>query len=551
MTSYIEVSIHSEPEDDDHPDLSDLELQQCNSSGSRQHLLQSITNLSKPDCLFTSAAQSSNESYGKAEKRKLMWATLFTVAFMTAEFVGGYLSGSLAIMTDAAHLLSDCISFVIAIISIWISNRPADTRMSFGYRRVEVLGALLSIFGIWALTAVLVVMSANRLIEGDYEIDADTMIIVAILGVVMNIATAFILHGSCSVVPHSHSHGHSHGGHGHHSHSHSHGHSHISRPRSKTPQLVAPRLSLSRSCSPLPRRMLRAQSCDEKKCDKLEQLIIPNYPPSPQTGSPLSSRQNSRHNSFALTDHKQRPSLDTILTNARLKLHKESLRHRMSIDAGLNSPDLISSSKLAYSRISTEPESSTRGHSEDEERGGDRLDASSPEHHAHHHHHHHHQEEHCAVDVVQDDSSNLNVRAAIIHVIGDFIQSIGVLVAAIVIKFAPHLKAFDPICTFVFSLIVLVTTVRIFRDSMRILVDAVPVDVSLERLSSELAYIEGVKTVHDLRVWSVSTGWNVMTVHLMIDPLANASEILATADHIARHDFRIKHSTVQIEKMHF
>ncbi|EAA14876.4 AGAP008982-PA, partial [Anopheles gambiae str. PEST] len=326
MTSYIEVSIHSEPEDDDHHDLSDLELQQCNSSGSRQHLLQSITNLSKPDCLFTSAAQSSNESYGKAEKRKLMWATLFTVAFMTAEFVGGYLSGSLAIMTDAAHLLSDCISFVIAIISIWISNRPADTRMSFGYRRVEVLGALLSIFGIWALTAVLVVMSANRLIEGDYEIDADTMIIVAILGVVMNIA-----------------HGHSHGGHGHHSHSHSHGHSHISRPR-----------------------------------------------------------------------------------------------------------------------------------------------------------------------------SNLNVRAAIIHVIGDFIQSIGVLVAAIVIKFAPHLKAFDPICTFVFSLIVLITTVRIFRDSMRILVDAVPVDVSLERLSAELAYIEGVKTVHDLRVWSVSTGWNVMTVHLMI-----------------------------------
>uniref|UniRef100_A0A182PNI1 Cation efflux protein cytoplasmic domain-containing protein n=1 Tax=Anopheles epiroticus TaxID=199890 RepID=A0A182PNI1_9DIPT len=550
MTSYIEVSIHSEPEDDDH-DLTDLELQQCNGS-SRQHLLQSITNLSNPACLFTPAGKSSTESYGKAEKRKLMWATLFTVAFMTAEFVGGYLSGSLAIMTDAAHLLSDCISFVISIISIWISNRPADARMSFGYRRVEVLGALLSIFGIWALTAVLVIMSANRLIEGDYEIDADTMIVVAILGVVMNIVTAFILHGSCSVVPHSHSHGHSHGGHSHSHHSHSsHGHSHISRPRSKTPQLIAPRLSLSRSCSPLPRRFLRAQSCDEKKCDKLEQLIISNFPPSPQTASPLSSHQNSRHNSFALTgDHVQRPNLDTILTNARLKLHKESLRQRMSIDAGLNSPDLISSSKLAYSRISTDPESSTRAHSEDDERG-ERMSQSSLEHHSHHHHQQQQQQQEQCSSVVHDDSSNLNVRAAIIHVIGDFIQSIGVLVAAIVIKFAPHLKAFDPICTFVFSLIVLVTTVRIFRDSMRILTDAVPLEISLERLSSELSYIEGVKAVHDLRVWSVSTGWNVMTVHLMIDPLANASEILSTADHIARNDFRIKHSTVQIEKMHF
>uniref|UniRef100_A0A182Q4F6 Cation efflux protein cytoplasmic domain-containing protein n=1 Tax=Anopheles farauti TaxID=69004 RepID=A0A182Q4F6_9DIPT len=539
MTNYIEVSIHSEPEDDDH-DVTDLELQHCTS---RQHLLQSITNLSNPDCLFSPASKSSNESYGKAEKRKLMWATLFTVAFMAAEFVGGYLSGSLAIMTDAAHLLSDCISFVIAIISIWISNRQADARMTFGYRRVEVLGALLSIFGIWALTAVLVVMSANRLIEGDYEIDADTMIIVAILGVVMNVITAFILHGSCSVVPHSHGHSH---GHGHsHSHGHSHGHSHTPRSRSKTPQLLASRLSLTRSCSPIPRRiMLRAQSCDEKKCDKLEQLIIPNYPPSPQTASPLSSYQNSRHNSFALTsgDHAQRPNLDTILNNARLKLHKESLRHRMSIDAGLNSPDLISSSKLTYSRISTEAEPSTRGHSDDEGHSDAQTDHSSSS-------NHHHQP--CTPDTAQDNSSNLNVRAAIIHVIGDFIQSIGVLVAAIVIKFAPHLKMFDPICTFVFSLIVLVTTVRIFRDSMRILVDAVPVDITLERLSSELAYIEGVKTVHDLRVWSVSTGWNVMTVHLMIDPLANASDILAAANHVARNDFHIKHSTVQIEKMHF
>ena len=134
--------------------------------------------------------------YGKEERYIRIFAQYqflshqinFLSQWQTAEFVGGYLSGSLAIMTDAAHLLSDCISFVIAIISIWISNRPADARMSFGYRRVEVLGALLSIFGIWALTAVLVVMSANRLIEGDYEIDADTMIIVAILGVVMNIA---------------------------------------------------------------------------------------------------------------------------------------------------------------------------------------------------------------------------------------------------------------------------------------------------------------------------------------------------------------------------
>ncbi|XP_058059678.1 proton-coupled zinc antiporter SLC30A2-like [Anopheles bellator] len=527
MTTYVEVNIHSDPEEEEE---TQLELQ-CSS---QQNLLPSITNLSNPTCLFTSGATSATESYGKAEKRKLMWATLFTVAFMIAEFVGGYLSGSLAIMTDAAHLLSDCISFIIAILSIWISNRPPDGRMSFGYRRVEVLSALLSIFGIWALTAVLVVMSANRLIEGHYEIDADTMIIVAVLGVVMNVATAFILHGSCSVVHHGHSHGglgHSYGG----GHSH-HSHSSPARPRAKAQQLTVAGLPLSRSCSPIPKRIPRTYSCDEKKCDKMEQLIIQNYPPSPQTTSPRSSR----HNSFALTSDSSQPNLDTILSSARLKLNKEHLRHRMSFDANINSPDLICSSKVGYSRISLDPGSS-RGHSDEEAGHSDTERSSSAG-------EHHHQ---CSDSSAEEDSSNLNVRAAIIHVIGDFIQSIGVLIAAVVIKLAPNLKVFDPICTFVFSVIVLVTTVRIFRDSMRILVDAVPSDVTLEKLSEELAFIEGVKTVHDLKVWSVSTGWNVMTVHLMIDPLANPSDILAAANHIARKDFHIKHSTVQIEKMHF
>ncbi|EAT39515.1 AAEL008693-PA, partial [Aedes aegypti] len=334
---------------------------------------------------------------------KLLWAIGFTLVFMIAEFLGGYLSGSLAIMTDAAHLLSDCISFLIAVISIWISNKPPDGKMSFGYRRVEVIGAILSIVGIWALTAALVIMSIQRLISEDFEIDADTMIIVAVLGVVMNIATAFILHGSCSIVPHMH-HGHSHGGHSH-GHSHSHAHSNTNSQANLVEASSTPRstpLSRSRSGSPT-----------KKPCPKLDKLKI--------------------------CDEKNNVSNDT-------SLHEEPCS------------------------------------------GGDH----------------------------QLEDENLNVRAAIIHVIGDFIQSIGVLLAAIVIKFAPNLKVFDPICTFLFSIIVLVTTVRIFRDSMRILMDAVPVNISIEKLRTELGCIHGVKSVHELNVWSISTGLNLMTVHLTV-----------------------------------
>lgn len=531
MPVYLEVSTNC---DDEQYESSGSHTVGTNS---QQNLLslQSIASLSNPNCLFERVSKN-DEPYGKTEKRKLLWAIAFTLVFMLAEFLGGYLSGSLAIMTDAAHLLSDCISFLIAVISIWISNKKPDGRMSFGYRRIEVIGALLSIFGIWALTAVLVLMSVQRIIAEDFEIDADTMIIVAVLGVVMNIATAFILHGSCSVISPMH-HGHSHGGH-----SHSHGH----HSQSQTQLVVSsgpatPRSrSRSRSHSPCKKKthpkLDKLKICDEKKCDHMEQLTIPNMPPSPSV-SPHSSQPNSRHNSFANSASIRRPTMENILNLARNKLNVEAIRHRMSIDAGPNSPDLIPSSKLLYNKMSMVDNDSSLGQSRRE--SGD--SASDEEHQGHHHHHHHHEE-----------GENLNVRAAIIHVIGDFIQSVGVLLAAIVIKFAPNLKIFDPICTFLFSLIVLVTTVRIFRDSMRILLDAVPTNLSLDKLSTELGCIAGVKAVHDLNVWSVSMGLNVMTVHLMVDPIAaNTAEILVAANTIARSGFNISKCTVQIEKISF
>ncbi|XP_058449801.1 proton-coupled zinc antiporter SLC30A2 isoform X2 [Malaya genurostris] len=459
---------------------------------------------------------------------------------MLAEFVGGYLSGSLAIMTDAAHLMSDCISFLIAVISIWISNKPPDGKMSFGYRRIEVVGALLSIFGIWTLTVFLVVLSVQRLLVDDFEIDADTMIIVSVLGVVMNIATASILHGSCSVVPHTH-HGHSHG----HSQNHVHSSAHtvpIIQVRDSSPR------SRSRSRSPRKKkphqRLEKLKIYDEKKCDNMEQLIIPNMPPSPSV-SPFSSVPNTRHNSFTVNSPTPRPNLESMLHLAKTKLKTEALRQRMSIDATAHSPDIISSNKFVYNKMNADNSSSlspTIRTSVASYNSSSNEDVCSEHHHNHHNHHHHHHDH---------GDENLNVRAAIIHVIGDFIQSIGVLIAAIIIKFAPTMKVVDPICTFMFSLIVLCTTVRIFQDSMRILLDAVPSSVAVDKLNTELGCISGVKAVHELNVWSISTGLNVMTVHLMVDPIANTGEILVAANTIAQRGFNISKCTVQIERMKF
>lgn len=106
---------------------------------------------------------------------------------MVAEIVGGILANSLAVATDAAHLLTDFASFMISIVAIYMSSRPATKRMSFGWYRAEVMGALISVLLIWVVTGVLVYMAVQRVMSGDYEIDANIMLITSGLGVFFNI----------------------------------------------------------------------------------------------------------------------------------------------------------------------------------------------------------------------------------------------------------------------------------------------------------------------------------------------------------------------------
>lgn len=82
---------------------------------------------------------------------------------MIIEFIGGYFSNSVAIMTDAAHMLSDVSAFLISILSIYLGSMKANNIDSYGYHRSEVLGALLSIFIIWALVIWLIVEATERI----------------------------------------------------------------------------------------------------------------------------------------------------------------------------------------------------------------------------------------------------------------------------------------------------------------------------------------------------------------------------------------------------
>lgn len=126
---------------------------------------------------------------------------------MIAEVVGGLIAHSLAILTDAAHLLSDVAGMFMSVAAIKLAQRVATEQFSFGFARAEVLGALFSCMLIWALTGILVYEAIRRMITLE-EVDGMTMTIVACLGLVVNLLMLFVLGG------HSHG-GQECGGHGH------------------------------------------------------------------------------------------------------------------------------------------------------------------------------------------------------------------------------------------------------------------------------------------------------------------------------------------------
>ena len=133
---------------------------------------------------------------------KLIFVTIVCFVFMIAEFVGGLVSGSVAIMTDAAHMFSDVSGFLIQICSIRLAKKIPTTLYSFGYHRSEVLGALASIIIIWALVVALfaeAVIRTREIVNGEpYEIDAKIMLILAIVSLLCNIFNLVAL-GDCLI----------------------------------------------------------------------------------------------------------------------------------------------------------------------------------------------------------------------------------------------------------------------------------------------------------------------------------------------------------------
>ncbi|KAL3289914.1 hypothetical protein HHI36_023299 [Cryptolaemus montrouzieri] len=284
---------------------------------------------------------------------------------MMAEIIGGYLSNSLAIASDAAHLLTDFAGFMISLFSLWVASRPSTRKMHFGWYRAEVIGALTSVLLIWVVTGILVYLAFLRLVNGNFDIDSKIMLVTSGLGVVVNLIMGLSLHD----------HGHSHSG-------------------------------------------IQEQ--------------------------------------------------------------------RKSVENGFGSE--------------------------------------------------------------KETGQNINVRAALIHVIGDFLQSLGVFIAAIVIFFNEDLKFMDPICTFLFSVLVMFTTLNIVKDVLIVLMEGSPRGIDFKEVLDTLMDTPGVKRVHNLRIWALSLDKVAMSAHIAISQGINPQTILMTTTKSIHDRYNFFEMTLQIEE---
>ncbi|XP_064485771.1 proton-coupled zinc antiporter SLC30A2-like [Ornithodoros turicata] len=316
-------------------------------------------------------------------RRKLIVASVLCLVFMCIEAVGGALAQSLAIATDAAHLLTDFASFMISLFSLWLSTKPATKQMSFGWHRAEVIAAVMSVLLIWVVSGVLLFLSVQRIVLKDYHVNATVMLITAGLGIAFNITMGLLL---------------------------------------------------------------------------------------------------------------QAGNIQIIFTRGLYTMF-----HTNRESSGSSSED-----------SSEDPPSTCCG--------------------------------------VSTRKQNLNVRAAFLHVMGDLLQSLGVLIAALIIYFKPEYSIADPLCTFIFSIIVLLSTLAIMRDGILVLMEGKPNSIDFLEVQHLLANEPGVCQVHNVRIWSLKPEKIALSAHIVIHPKVNGMYVLKNCSRLIRSRFNIFDLSLKVEE---
>ena len=154
----------------------------------------------------------------------------------------------------------------------------------------------------------------------------------------------------------------------------------------------------------------------------------------------------------------------------------------------------------------------------------------------------------CASALHRSHSTNLNVRGALLHVIGDALGSVGAIVAGILMLTQGWYMA-DPLISFAVGLLILYNSWRLVKDSVDILLEGTPAHIDLATVHGALNSVEGVESIHDLHIWTLTSGIHAMSCHAVVCGDDDRHQILEQLSEIVRRRFKIDHTTIQLEEV--
>lgn len=148
------------------------------------------------------------------------------------------------------------------------------------------------------------------------------------------------------------------------------------------------------------------------------------------------------------------------------------------------------------------------------------------------------------------DKDNVNVRGAFLHMVADALGSVGAIVAGVVI-WTTGWTLIDPVASVIISALILWSGWGLLKRTVNILLEATPENIDYHEVKQALEYLENVESVHDLHIWTISSGVPILSAHISLPAHCfnseQWSECLADARHLLQERFGIKHTTIQVE----
>ena len=151
----------------------------------------------------------------------------------------------------------------------------------------------------------------------------------------------------------------------------------------------------------------------------------------------------------------------------------------------------------------------------------------------------------------KDSGHSLNIRGAFLHMLSDTLSSVAVILGGIIIYFTGWARI-DSILGLLISLLIIKNAWSLILESINILLESVPKDINIDILQSEVESITGIKSIHDLHIWAITSGFRALSCHLLIDDqlISESRNIIKQVKSLLQKKFNITHTTIELECEH-